>query len=64
MSNTNTVSVTATTNGMSSSSRFEKSKRSMMDELRSFEKEDFFDLGHPLLNRILHSFIKAAGVIF
>ncbi|XP_057545051.1 outer envelope pore protein 16-2, chloroplastic [Amaranthus tricolor] len=62
MSSTNTVSVTATTNGMSSSSRFEKSKRSMMDELRSFEKEDFFDLGHPLLNRILHSFIKAAGI--
>jgi hypothetical protein len=36
--------------------------RSLMDELRSFEKGGFFDLGHPLLNRIAESFVKAAGV--
>ncbi|XP_068663745.1 outer envelope pore protein 16-2, chloroplastic-like isoform X1 [Aristolochia californica] len=36
--------------------------RSLMDELRSFEKGGFFDLGHPLLNRIAESFVKAAGI--
>ncbi|KAF8392657.1 hypothetical protein HHK36_023006 [Tetracentron sinense] len=36
--------------------------RSLMDELRSFEKGCFFDLGHPLLNRIAESFVKAAGI--
>ncbi|CAN6894245.1 unnamed protein product [Brassica oleracea var. botrytis] len=33
-----------------------------MDEIRSFEKASLFDLGHPLLNRIADSFVKAAGV--
>ncbi|VVA90738.1 unnamed protein product [Arabis nemorensis] len=28
----------------------------------SFEKASLFDLGHPLLNRIADSFVKAAGV--
>ncbi|KAG9457906.1 hypothetical protein H6P81_002414 [Aristolochia fimbriata] len=36
--------------------------RSLMDELRSFDKGGFFDFGHPLLNRIAESFIKAAGI--
>ena len=36
--------------------------RSIFDELRSFDTGGYFDLGHPLLNRIAHSFIKAAGV--
>ncbi|KAF7839043.1 bone sialoprotein 2-like [Senna tora] len=37
--------------------------RSLFDELRSFDKRCFFfDLGHPLLNRIAESFVKAAGV--
>ncbi|OAY27665.1 outer envelope pore protein 16-2, chloroplastic isoform X1 [Manihot esculenta] len=35
---------------------------SLLDEVRRFEKECFFDLGHPLLNRIAESFVKAAGV--
>ncbi|XP_010440196.1 PREDICTED: outer envelope pore protein 16-2, chloroplastic-like isoform X2 [Camelina sativa] len=36
--------------------------RIVMDEIRSFEKAHLFDLGHPLLNRIADSFVKAAGV--
>lgn len=36
--------------------------RSLLDELCNFDKKGLFDLGHPLLNRILESFIKAAGV--
>ncbi|KAI4334947.1 hypothetical protein L6164_013642 [Bauhinia variegata] len=36
--------------------------RSLLDELRSFDKGGFFDLGHPLLNRITESFVKAAGI--
>ncbi|XP_028772124.1 outer envelope pore protein 16-2, chloroplastic-like [Neltuma alba] len=36
--------------------------RSLLDELRSFDKGGFFDLGHPLLNRIAESFVKAAGI--
>lgn len=37
--------------------------RSLLDELRSFDrKKPFFDFGHPLLNRIADSFITAAGV--
>lgn len=36
--------------------------RSLLDELCSFDKKGLFDLGHPLLNRILESFVKAAGV--
>ncbi|KAH7513454.1 hypothetical protein FEM48_Zijuj12G0201600 [Ziziphus jujuba var. spinosa] len=35
--------------------------RTLLDELRSFDKGGFFDLGHPLLNRIAESFVKAAG---
>ncbi|KAJ8573929.1 hypothetical protein K7X08_010440 [Anisodus acutangulus] len=30
--------------------------------LHGFDKCDFFDLGHPLLNRIAESFVKAAGI--
>lgn len=37
--------------------------RSLLDELKCFDKNGFFDLGHPLLNRIAGSFVKAAGVI-
>ncbi|XP_021774095.1 outer envelope pore protein 16-2, chloroplastic-like [Chenopodium quinoa] len=55
------VTVTATTRPANSSID-NLGKRSVMDELRSFEKEGYFDLGHPLLNRIAHSFIKAAGI--
>ncbi|KAA8518144.1 hypothetical protein F0562_015618 [Nyssa sinensis] len=36
--------------------------RSLLDELRSLDKGGLFDLGHPLLNRIAESFIKAAGI--
>ncbi|KAL2229692.1 outer envelope pore protein 16-2, chloroplastic [Sesamum indicum] len=36
--------------------------RSLLDELRHFEKGFFFDLGHPLLNRIAESFVRAAGI--
>ncbi|KAF3779742.1 Outer envelope pore protein 16-2 [Nymphaea thermarum] len=36
--------------------------RSLLDELRSFDKGGLFDLGHPLLNRIAESFVKAAGI--
>ncbi|KAL0650522.1 hypothetical protein Bca4012_093213 [Brassica carinata] len=36
--------------------------KKVMDEIRSFEKASLFDLGHPLLNRIADSFVKAAGV--
>lgn len=38
--------------------------RSLLDELRNFEKDVFFDLGHPLLNRIADCFIRVAGVNF
>ncbi|PIN12863.1 hypothetical protein CDL12_14516 [Handroanthus impetiginosus] len=36
--------------------------RSLLDELRNFEKGCFLDLGHPLLNRIAESFVRAAGI--
>ncbi|EXB55731.1 hypothetical protein L484_007726 [Morus notabilis] len=36
--------------------------KSFMEELRSFDKGGFFELGHPLLNRVAESFIKAAGI--
>ncbi|KAM0947595.1 hypothetical protein DsansV1_C07g0069111 [Dioscorea sansibarensis] len=36
--------------------------RTLLDELRDLEKGWPFDLGHPLLNRIAHSFLKAAGI--
>lgn len=37
--------------------------RSLLDELKNIEKKFFFDLGHPLLNRIAETFITSAGVI-
>ncbi|KAJ7955202.1 Outer envelope pore protein 16-2, chloroplastic [Quillaja saponaria] len=37
-------------------------ERSMLGELRSFREGGFFDLGHPLLNCIAESFVKAAGI--
>ncbi|KAF7145840.1 hypothetical protein RHSIM_Rhsim04G0234100 [Rhododendron simsii] len=36
--------------------------RTLFDELRSFDKGGLFDFGHPLLNRIAESFVKAAGI--
>ncbi|XP_059632787.1 outer envelope pore protein 16-2, chloroplastic-like [Cornus florida] len=36
--------------------------RTLLDEFRSFDKGGFFDLGHPLLNRVTESFLKAAGI--
>ncbi|GFP99614.1 outer envelope pore protein 16-2 chloroplastic [Phtheirospermum japonicum] len=36
--------------------------RSLIDELRNFEKGLFFDLGHPLLNRVAETFVRAAGI--
>eukprot|EP01018_Ginkgo_biloba_P016205 Gb_38687 [translate_table: standard] len=36
--------------------------RSLLDELKKFDGQSFFDLGHPLLNRIAESFVKAAGI--
>ncbi|XVF66138.1 hypothetical protein PTKIN_Ptkin10aG0011200 [Pterospermum kingtungense] len=51
-------------NTMSSSSSSNLETRSLLDEWRSFDKGGscFFDLGHPLLNRIAEAFVKAAGV--
>ncbi|CAL5393422.1 unnamed protein product [Camellia sinensis] len=37
--------------------------RTLLGEIRNFDKGSvFFYLGHPLLNRIAHCFIKAAGI--
>ncbi|CAL0300955.1 unnamed protein product [Lupinus luteus] len=36
--------------------------RSLLDEVCNFEKGTLFDLGHPLLNRITHCFLNAAGI--
>ncbi|XP_057419743.1 outer envelope pore protein 16-2, chloroplastic-like [Lotus japonicus] len=36
--------------------------RSLLDELSHFNKGGLFDFGHPLLNRIAESFVKAAGI--
>ncbi|KAL1334918.1 hypothetical protein HN51_063861 [Arachis hypogaea] len=36
--------------------------RSLLDELSSFNQGGLFDFGHPLLNRIAESFVKAAGI--
>ncbi|CAI9765825.1 unnamed protein product [Fraxinus pennsylvanica] len=36
--------------------------RSLLDELTCFDNGSSFDLGHPLLNRIAESFLKAAGI--
>ena len=33
-----------------------------VDEVRGLEKNWMLDLGHPLLNRVADSFVKAAGV--
>lgn len=38
--------------------------RSLLDDIRGIDKSCLFDLGHPLLNRISESFVKAAGVCF
>ncbi|XP_008781093.1 outer envelope pore protein 16-2, chloroplastic-like [Phoenix dactylifera] len=45
---------------MSSNSNLET--MTLLDEIRSLEKGWLFDLGHPLLNRIAESFVKAAGI--
>ncbi|XP_061349187.1 outer envelope pore protein 16-2, chloroplastic-like [Gastrolobium bilobum] len=45
---------------MNSSSNLET--RSLLDELSCFNKGGLFELGHPLLNRIAESFVKAAGI--
>ncbi|XP_030508507.2 outer envelope pore protein 16-2, chloroplastic isoform X2 [Cannabis sativa] len=49
-------------NSSTSNSNGSLDKRSFMDELRSFDKGGFLDLGHPLLNRIADTFVKAAGI--
>jgi len=36
--------------------------RTLKDELTSMDRRCLLDLGHPLLNRIAESFVKAAGV--
>ncbi|AES65031.1 Mitochondrial inner membrane translocase subunit Tim17/Tim22/Tim23/peroxisomal protein PMP24 [Medicago truncatula] len=36
--------------------------RALLDEICSFDRKGLFDLGHPLLNRIAESFVKAAGI--
>ncbi|XP_065863787.1 outer envelope pore protein 16-2, chloroplastic [Euphorbia lathyris] len=36
--------------------------RNLMDDFHGFENGCLFDLGHPLLNRIAESFVKAAGI--
>ncbi|KAL8172154.1 hypothetical protein V2J09_023958 [Rumex salicifolius] len=33
-----------------------------LDDFRPFDKGGYFDLGHPLLNRISDSFLKAASI--
>ncbi|KAK4802895.1 hypothetical protein SAY86_001098 [Trapa natans] len=42
--------------------KVEKESRSLLNELRGFDKGGFLDLGHPLLNRIADSFVKSAGI--
>jgi hypothetical protein len=36
--------------------------RKFVDEVRGLDKNWMLDLGHPLLNRVADSFVKAAGV--
>lgn len=36
--------------------------RKLVEEVRGLEKNWMLDLGHPLLNRVADSFVKAAGV--
>lgn len=43
-------------------SKLERESRSLLNELPGFDKGGFLDLGHPLLNRMAESFLKAAGV--
>jgi hypothetical protein len=45
---------------MNSNSNLET--RTLLDELSDFNKGGLFDFGHPLVNRIAESFVKAAGV--
>ncbi|KAG5023805.1 hypothetical protein AAZX31_07G223100 [Glycine max] len=46
----------------SSSSNVNLETRSPLDEVICFNKGGLFDLGHPLLNRIAESFVKASGI--
>ncbi|XP_059646777.1 outer envelope pore protein 16-2, chloroplastic-like [Cornus florida] len=43
-------------------SNLESQGRSLLNDLRSLDKGSLFDLGHPLLNRIVESFVKAASI--
>ncbi|GAU48272.1 hypothetical protein TSUD_405180 [Trifolium subterraneum] len=36
--------------------------RALLEEVCSFDRKGLFDLGHPLLNRIAESFVKASGI--
>lgn len=36
--------------------------RSLLNDLKKFDGQSLFDLGHPLLNRVTESFVKAAGI--
>lgn len=36
--------------------------KSIIDEIKKFNGESLFDLGHPLLNGVAESFVKAAGI--
>ncbi|MQL75833.1 hypothetical protein Taro_008223 [Colocasia esculenta] len=47
---------------MGSGSNLEQETRSLANELNTFDKGGLLDLGHPLLNRIADSFVKAAGI--
>ncbi|OWM71131.1 outer envelope pore protein 16-2, chloroplastic [Punica granatum] len=47
---------------MNGVSKLEREGRSLLNELPGFDKGGFLDLGHPLLNRIADSFLKAAGI--
>lgn len=47
---------------MSGSSNSSLETRTFLDEVRGLEKNWMVDLGHPLLNRVAESFVKAAGV--
>uniref|UniRef100_A0A0E0KCQ9 Uncharacterized protein n=1 Tax=Oryza punctata TaxID=4537 RepID=A0A0E0KCQ9_ORYPU len=46
---------------MSGSSNSSLETRTFLDEVRGLEKNWMLDLGHPLLNRVAESFVKAAG---
>jgi hypothetical protein len=36
--------------------------RTLLEEVCNFDRKGLFDLGHPLVNRIAESFVKAAGI--